>query len=71
MLSPNSTFGDSTDFTPAPVEDAELHWLLRALFAESAPEVEPPTCGFDAACERAERHLTWFERVDPAEGVAA
>lgn len=71
MLSPSSTFGDSANFTPAPTDDADLHWLLRALFAEPAPEAEPPSCSFDAACERAIRHLDWFDRDAHAKGVAA
>lgn len=68
-MSVSPTPGVSASFIPAPVEDADLHWLLRALFAEPAPEAEPPTCGLDAAFERAERHLAWFQG-DVERGVA-
>lgn len=57
----NSTSGVSADFTPAPIEEPDFNWLLRTLFAEPAPEAEPPSCGFDAACERIDRHLAWFQ----------
>ena len=59
----SSTSGVSADFKPAPIADADLAYLLRLLF-EPAPEADqpiPPTCGFDAACERVIRHLDWFE----------
>lgn len=61
----------TTTFTPEPIDDADLAWLLRALFAEPAPEENAsPTCGLDAAFERADRHLAWFDADSRAREVA-
>ena len=54
----------SVDFTPAPIADPDLAYLLRLLFAEPAPEADHtnhPTPGLDAAFDRVDAHLRQFE----------
>lgn len=71
-MSVSPTPGVSASFTPVPVDDADMAYLLRLLFSEPAPDADlpaSPSCGFDAACERTERHLMWFQ-ADAERGVA-
>lgn len=63
-MSVSSTSGVSADFTPAPIPDADLAYLLRLLFSEPAPEADHsahPSCGLEAAFDRIDRHLAWFQ----------
>lgn len=55
-----------------PENVARLLVLLFAPEGDAAQEPEytdEPTCGFEAACERFDRHLAWFEE-DARAGVA-
>lgn len=71
-MSHSSTVGVSADFTSAPIPPENLARLRAILFGpapyadtDDAPdEVDHsshPTCGLDAAMDRFERHLRWFE----------
>lgn len=66
----------TTHWTAKAIPTEDVRRLLELLFA---PEVElpqeldlptPPTCGLDAAFERADRHLAWFDADTRAREVA-
>lgn len=67
-MSQSSTVGVSADFTSAPIPPENLARLRAILFgpapyadADDAPDDTPSTCGLDAAFERIDRHLAWFD----------
>jgi hypothetical protein len=73
-LSHSSTVDVSADFQSAPLPPENLARLRALLFgpdSDADDRSDEPTCGFDAACERAERHLRWFERDARMQGVVA
>lgn len=57
----------TTHWKPRPLPSEDARRLLAWLFAPEADlpqepdQPEPTTCGFDAACERFDRHLAWFD----------
>ena len=62
-MSHSSTVGVSADFTSAPLPPENLARLRALLFGPDTDtdQTNEPACGFDAACERADRHLRWFD----------
>lgn len=66
----------TTHWTAKAIPTEDVRRLLELLFA---PEVElpqetdppaPPTCGLEAAFDRIDRHLAWFQADAEAEQAA-
>ncbi len=57
----------TTHWDPRPLPPEDTRRLLAWLFAPESDlpqeprQPEPPTCGLDAAFERIDRHLAWFD----------
>ncbi|MCK8608882.1 hypothetical protein [Agromyces sp. C10] len=67
-----STVPTDVSFTRAEFDRPDFEHLLRLLFAEPAPEgdhTDEPPCGLNAAFERIDRHLAWFD--EDAQAVVA
>lgn len=66
----------TTHWEPRALPPEDVRRLLSWLFAPEADlpqetdQPEPSDCGFDAACERFDRHLAWFDRDARARKVA-